>query len=453
MKLDRRQVRATGRLLALGTALLVVGSAGVVVATPPVAQEAPWRQTQADSYTRYELQAPGSSAFRIVYDVSATTAGASRYFNGIRAGAEEEVHSVTDLATGQDLVWRVVDGVQARAHGLGNARDEGHYIEVELARPVPADGEGRVRIDKTYVDAASYFTDEDEIVFSRSLGIRRNAVVLPAGYELVAANHPSQVDVEADGRVRVSFMGRGPGAVDFQVRARPLAVAAAAALASGAGAASDSVVAAELRRTRETAGPGRGPSAAAARAEYQFSERAFQDREIVYYLQQPESHSFRLYHDYTEARPGMDRYVNIVRPGSRASDPSASILDTGETLRVETLRGLAVAEREILPPGQVDDSTEVVVIWFDPIPEGGSARLRIWETYTDPNRYVLAGDELVWDRGFGRARNTVVLPDGWFLTASSLPAVVDQTDDGRTRLYFENDRPDNLQVFIKARRR
>ena len=44
-------------------------------------------------------------------------------------------------------------------------------------------------------------------------------------------------------------------------------------------------------------------------------------------------------------------------------------------------------------------------------------RLRIWETYTDANRYVLTGSgenaEFVWDRSFGRPRNAVVLPAGW----------------------------------------
>ena len=34
-------------------------------------------QTQADDYTRYELLAPGSQAFRISYDVTATTPGAT----------------------------------------------------------------------------------------------------------------------------------------------------------------------------------------------------------------------------------------------------------------------------------------------------------------------------------------------------------------------------------------
>ena len=37
-------------------------------------------------------------------------------------------------------------------------------------------------------------------------------------------------------------------------------------------------------------------------------------------------------------------------------------------------------------------------------------RLRISETYTDAARYKTEGGVLVWDRAFGRPRNTVVLP-------------------------------------------
>jgi hypothetical protein len=95
----------------------------------------------------------------------------------------------------------------------------------------------------------------------------------------------------------------------------------------------------------------------------------------------------------------------------------------------------------------------MVVIWFDPVEDGASVRLRIWETYTDPGRYVLDGDELVWDRGFGRPRNTVVLPEGWYLTVNALPGVVDQMEDGRVRIRYVNPRPDQIQVFVKARRR
>jgi len=190
-----------------------------------------------------------------------------------------------------------------------------------------------------------------------------------------------------------------------------------------------------------------------ARVDWTFTERAFQDRDITYFLQDPETHSFRLFHDYTESRPGMDRYLNVVRAGSAASDPEAYNLDTGARLKVEQLKGADITRRGIDIGTAPDPETEVVVIWFDPIAPGASTRLRIWETYTDPGRYVMAGDEMVWDRGFGRPRNTVVLPKGWYLTTNAIPGVVDRTDDGRVRIRFENPRPDNIQVFIKARRR
>ena len=408
----------------------------LVLAAPCRAQSRP--QTQTDDYTRYELQAPGSGAFRIFYDVSATTPGATHYFNTIRTGAEEEVHGVTDLHTGQPLPWQLVDGAQARAAGHPRASLDGRYIQVTLARPVPDGGQGRVRIDKTYMDPESYFTEGEDIVYARSLGIRRNSVVLPVGYELVEANYPVQVDTEADGRIRVSFMNPGPGAVDFVVRGRPLPPGT-------------------KNLPRQVSGDaGRrsgGGSPEAARVEWSFTERAFQDRDITYFLQQPETHAFRLFHDYTESRPGMDRYLNVVRAGSRASDPEAYNLDTGERLRVEQLRGEEITRRGVDVGGSVGPETEVVVIWFDAVSPGASTRLRIWETYTDPGRYVLSGDELVWDRGFGRPRNTVVLPEGWYLTANAIPGVVDRTEDGRVRIRYENPRPDEIQVFVKARKR
>src|SRR2546423_15657471 len=67
------------------------------------------------------------------------------------------------------------------------------------------------------------------------------------------------------------------------------------------------------------------------------SERAYQDRDIVYFLQQPETHAFSLYHDYTESRLGADKFLNIVRTGSTVSAPSAYVLDTGEKLSTKIM--------------------------------------------------------------------------------------------------------------------
>jgi hypothetical protein len=183
------------------------------------------------------------------------------------------------------------------------------------------------------------------------------------------------------------------------------------------------------------------------------SERARQDREIVYFLRQPETHAFDLYHDYTEWREGQSTYLNVVRAGSTVSNPQAVLLDTGEKLTTETLRGEAITRAGIDIGESVRAETEVVVIRFPAVARGRSVRLRISETYTDPSRYGLRGNELVWDRTFGRPRNAVVLPEGWYVTASSIPALVSETPDGRIRLDFENPRPDEIAVLIEARRR
>lgn len=183
------------------------------------------------------------------------------------------------------------------------------------------------------------------------------------------------------------------------------------------------------------------------------SERAHQTREIVYFLQQPESHAFDLYHDYTESRAGVDKYVNVVRRGSTVSRPSARILETGDALPAEILRGDAIKRAGIDTGEEVRPDSEAVVILFAPVQPGESVRLRISETYTDPGSYLLEGDELVFDRNFGRPRNAVVLPLGWYLTACSIPATVLQMADGRVRLDFVNARPDSIDVLIKAKRR
>lgn len=376
-------------------------------------------QTESDAYTRYELLAPGSGKFRILYEVTATTPGARYYFNPIRRGSVATDERVTDRATGRPLAFDIVDGRVARAGGLRNADSSQQYIRVTLARAVPPGGEGRVLIDKTYEDATSYFMDGDDVVFRRPLGIKRNAIVLPAGYEIVSSNYPSQVLQEADGRIAISFWNATPAEAPVVLRARR--------------AARLSAFGTSVPRNR-------------------LDERAHQNREIVYYLRQPETHAFDLYHDYTESRAGTSTYLNVVRAGSTVSNPLALNLDTGDTLRHEVLTGSAITAAR-LDVANVTPATEVVVFRFPAVKTGESIRLRMSETYTDTARYNLVGDELVWDRAFGRPANAVVLPQGWLLTNSSIPATVSTLADGRVRLDFINPRPDEIQVLITARRR
>jgi len=384
----------------------------------------PPAQSESDAYTRYELLLPVSAAkFRIIYEVTATTPGARYYFNPIRAGSEASDERVTDRATGKPLAFQEVGDSAAKAGGVRDGDSTQRYIRVTLAHPVPANGgEARILIEKTYADAKSYFARGDTIVFDRPLGIKRNTVVLPPGYALVSCNFPSQVIRQGDGRIAISFWNPTPEVAPLVVRARPATVPAQAALGT--------------------------PMAE------RLDERAHQNREIVYFLRQPETHAFDLYHDYTETNPGTSTYVNVVRPGSAVSNPYARDLDTGDTLAHEVLRGDALAKAKLdIPPEELKGASEAVVFRFPPVQPGGSIRLRMSETYTDSARYGLVGGTLVWDRTFGRPANAVVLPAGWTLTNSSIPAVVTTLTDGRVRLDFVNPRPDEIAVLITAERR
>jgi hypothetical protein len=188
----------------------------------PAGAAPPEVQTEADEYTRYELLAPETAQFRIVYEVSATTAGANVYFNAIRKGSEATNEAVYDRLTGRLLPFGIVSGAEARRGGAADADLETSYIRIELPRAVPADGEVRLLVDKTYRDPTSYFRDGPLVVFSRTLAIQRNSVVLPRGYELVACNVPAQVLSDEDGRILVSFMNPLPVEAPVVVKARRL---------------------------------------------------------------------------------------------------------------------------------------------------------------------------------------------------------------------------------------
>ena len=184
-----------------------------------------------------------------------------------------------------------------------------------------------------------------------------------------------------------------------------------------------------------------------------FSERARQDREIVYFLKPPETHSFELYHDVTIRDVGRSTYVNVVRAGSKVSNPSATNLDTGEPLKVETLRGNEITKARVDIGEPVKPGSEAAVVRFTAVVKGTTTRIRIRETYTDPARYRLEGDLLVWDRSFGRPQNAVILPEGYAVVGSAFPARISLTDDNRIRLDFVNPRNDEVRALIHARKR
>jgi hypothetical protein len=214
------------RSLLLSLILLLAACAGppkpATAPAPPVTR-GPERPLETDEYSLYELLEPGSARFHILYEVTAIDPGATVFFNPIRKGSVASGESVRDRATSKPLQFEQVSGEEARRSGLPEADPGTDYIRIHLSRPVPQDGGARLLIEKTYQDPKSYLQEgTDRIVFTRTLGIRRNAVVLPAGYEVISCNVPAQILSQPDGRLRVSLMHTGPDALPVTIRARRL---------------------------------------------------------------------------------------------------------------------------------------------------------------------------------------------------------------------------------------
>jgi hypothetical protein len=371
-----------------------------------------------DEFTLYELRAPDSHRFAITYDVTTSKEGDRFFLNPIRPGSIASDERVLDRASGRPLRFEVVTGKQARAAGLTKeaVKDEDQFVKVELASPVPKDGERRIRIFKTYTDPKSYSAEGDRIVFERGLFIRRNAVLLPAGYELVSSSVPAIASLDKDGRVKVSFVNDRDDALPVKVVGRRL------------------------------------PSAVSAAAPADF-HRAEQDREITYWLLAPETGQFRISHDFTVTRPGQASVHSFVRKGSTVTQSTVVDLDTGQTLKTYNVTGKAVNALGYYPDPAADDSVVVQADLPAPLAEGQSVRVRVIETYTDTERYFVKDGELVWDRTLGRPFDEVMLPAGWVLASVSVPAIVSLDAEGRVACRFVNPRNDEIHVVLKARRR
>jgi hypothetical protein len=178
----------------------------------------------ADEFTLYELQPPETHQFAITYDVTATREGAQFFFNPIRPGSVATKERVIERSSGKELKFETVNGKDAKATGLvpADTSDKAEFIKVHLPGPVPKGGETRIRIFKTYTDAPSYTLTDGKLVFTRPLGIKRNVVLLPKGWELVECASPGIVSTDADGRIRVSFLNDRDDELPVKIVARRL---------------------------------------------------------------------------------------------------------------------------------------------------------------------------------------------------------------------------------------
>lgn len=178
----------------------------------------------SDEFTLYELLPPESHQFAITYDVTANREGAQFFFNPIRPGSTASKERVIERSTGKELQFETVSGKEAKTSGLVSAetKDDAQFIRVHLLGPVPKGGQTRIRIFKTYTDAPSYYVKDGQLVFERPLGIKRNVVVLPKGWELVGSASPAIVSTDADGRIHLSFLNDRDDQLPVKIVARRL---------------------------------------------------------------------------------------------------------------------------------------------------------------------------------------------------------------------------------------
>jgi hypothetical protein len=178
----------------------------------------------SDEFTLYDLLPPETHQFSITYDVTQSREGAQFFFNPIRPGSTASRERVIERSSGKELKFETVRGADAKASGLVSpeTKDDAQFIKVHLPGPVPKGGETRIRIFKTYTDAASYYIKDGQLIFERPLGIKRNVVLLPAGWELVGCASPAIVSTDPDGRVRVSFLNDRDDQLPVKIIARRL---------------------------------------------------------------------------------------------------------------------------------------------------------------------------------------------------------------------------------------
>ena len=313
-----------------------------------------------------------------------------------RAGATELVNATRGGSEGSGI--EVYDPRTGKPLPFTYEQDpkdpETHAIHAKLPIPVPAGGIGRVLIYKTYKDPRTYTMHGEDIVWVRSLSGYRLGVLLPKGYTFLSSNVAAQLSTTSDGRLKLAFANPSG-------QSNPVTIHA--------------------RRTTIAFPPTPG------------EDMFFDDVKTLYDLGAPETHTI-----------AVDQSYSDYRRGGRAS------LDTLSYLPLRDLKVTDLDTAKTLPPAKSGSSTNVAL--DVPIEnEKQSAHLRLTGTLVDL-AYTVERGELVFARTLKGLRNTVLLPEGYEVSAVSQSGTIGKYN-GRTFVAFINLNAENqYAVRIRARR-
>jgi hypothetical protein len=276
----------------------------------------------------------------------------------------------------------------------GNDPDS-HAIHAKLPIPVPQGGVGRVLIYKTYKDPRTYMMHGDDVVWVRSLSGYRLGVVLPKGFAFLSSNVAAQLTTTAGGQLKLSFANPSG-------QSNPVTIHA--------------------RRTTATFLPRND------------TDMFFDDVKTLYYLEAPEAGRIKVEQTYSD-----------YRKGARAQ------LDTLTQLPLQDLKVFDLDTGKAFPTSK-DGAATFVKLDVPIVNDKQSAHIKITGEFRDPI-YKVIGDELIFDRVLYGLRNTLVLPAGWEISASSQSGTIG-TYDGRTFVSLINLNGENtFRMTLRAKKR
>ena len=273
---------------------------------------------------------------------------------------------------------------------------------------------GRLRIEEVAARHNYVRPSGTGWTFEHAAPAGRITVVLPPGTFLAGSSVPVQTAVEK-GRLKLGILHPGP---------EPL----------------------PLRLEIESGDPGRDRT-----IEGDF--RADDERNIVYWLEDPAEHRLSLALELLIDTPGQAHVFSVLLPTDEILDPVTLDVDRGVELPT---RIVPAAEAAAIPhaPAPLPDGARVLVADLGySVPEGGNARIRLYQTAINPGFELLENGDFRLLRFLARPRTRIVLPPGWDLTSLDQPAFQHRDVEGRIVLDFVHAGGDRPSLTLTARRR
>ena len=348
--------------------------------------------------TRYEIG--GGNEIRIVSDRIVRGAGVEEYRFSLSAASAASRTLAVDRASGAALP----------------STASGDELLISLGRRLGERAERRVRIEET-ADRSRYLQPQgDGLVFEHSVPPGRTTVLLPPGAVLGNSNVPVQAAVE-EGRLKLGILH--PGAEPLPVRLE--------------------IEPGDLGETRVNEG----------------DFRAEDERNIVYWLEDPAEHRLRLALELLLEAPGQAHVFSVLLPTDRILDPVTLDVDHGVELPTRIVSAEEAAAIPHSPTPLPDDAKVLVADLGYAVPEGGNARVRLYQTAINPGYELLDDGDFRLLRFLARPRTRIVLPAGWDLTSLDQPAIPHRDGEGRLVLdfvHYGGDRPSLVLTATRQRR-